>query len=352
VTVEALMVAHSHSGGHGFSGFGHVHASVDAHSGMPDHGHVESSTAADGVDTHKRSLRSEDVFFKALEQAENDPLRRVYGVHVLSHGYLDLPRTFTEMATKLGAIRVCGTTGNFNPIDISLNDLTDWSKFSPPYSRRRPPAGWYAKANGITHVWRQYWQVGKKLPWWRRPVKGRQIYDRSQSTYLEVNIVTWFFADIGDYETRIDLKIVSLPVLDQYDKQWAIKSKPLKAHQELSAKLADGLLDALKWAKPTEWAHKRRAKLILLQTTRPEEVEKSGADLDSLFANYSDENLLRMHGQPPAPVATDAPVVTNVPVPPPVQTTPPSLVTAPPVLTGNKVPVKLEIPPPVIRNKS
>ena len=69
VTVEALMVAHSHAGVPNFGGFGHVNASVDAHSGMPDHGHVDSAMAADGVDRNRHLLRSEETFLKAVDDA-------------------------------------------------------------------------------------------------------------------------------------------------------------------------------------------------------------------------------------------------------------------------------------------
>ena len=311
VTTEALMVAFSHSGAPSFSAFGHANSSVDAHSGMPDHGHVGSWSTGDGVDSRtKTMLRNQEAFYKAVDAAKKDTMRRFYGVHVVSHGYLDVPRAFKEMALSLGAIRVCGTTGNFNPTDVSLNDLTDWSKFTPPYSRKRPPAGWYPKASGVTHVFRQYWQVGPKKQWWRTP-KGRPVYDRLMATYLEVNIVTWYFAAIGDYETRIDMKIVSLPILDTgYDKRWGFLATPLKRHQDLSQALETGLFDALKFAKPTEWARARRAKLVELQTTKPAEVEKSGADLDSLFATISAKGI------PPVvttPVTTPA-AVTPSPV--------------------------------------
>ncbi|MBS1991778.1 MAG: hypothetical protein JSS83_14755 [Cyanobacteria bacterium SZAS LIN-3] len=334
VTVESLMVAHSHSGAPGFGGFGHVHASVDAHSGMPDHGHLGGWSTGDGVD-QKELLNRERAFLDKVEAAAKDPLRRNYGVHVVSHGYIDLPRIFTELGTKLGAIRVDGTTGNFNGADISLNELTDWSRYTPPFSRLRPPAGYYSKASGITHIWRQYWQVAPKTYWWNRP-KGRLCFDRSQSTYLEVSIITWFFAAVGDYETRIDLKIVSLPVLDQYDKTWAIRGEPLKKHQKLCEGLVAGLFDALKFAKPTEWARDRRAKLVLLQTTRPAAVEQSGADLDTLFDNFSDETQFKS-----ARAASAVTLVsTAVSAPPP---------STPPAPTGKEVTVRVEIPSPKLR---
>jgi hypothetical protein len=304
---------------------------------MPDHGHLGGWSTGDGVDRHKSFAKSQEAFLKQLEEAKKDPLRRTYGVHVVSHGYCDLPRIFTELGNKLGAIRVCGTTGNFYPTDVSLNDLTDWSKFAPPYSRRRPPAGWYANALGLTHVWRQYWQVPAKSYRLFKP-KGRQLFDRSQSTYIEVQIVTWFYASIGDYETRIDINVVSLPVLDQADKRWALRGTPLKNHQRVAQGLTDGLFEALKFAQPTQWARERRAKLIKLQTTRPAEVEKSGADLDSLFAT------------PPETLNTAAAAAQNVKPAATASEQPAEVVPAnAPVPTGKIVTVHVDIPPVVQR---
>jgi hypothetical protein len=346
VTVEALMVAYSHSAAPSFSNFGHVNANVSSQ-GMADHGSLGGWSTGDGIDHDKSFLKSNEAFLKAVEEAKNDPLRRIYGAHVVSHGYLDLPRIFTELGTKLGAIRVCGTTGNFNPTDVSLNDITDWSKFTPPYSRRRPPAGWYAKAPGVTHIWRQYWQVAPESFFgglWNRP-KGRPIYDRSQSTYLEVNIVTWYFAAIGDYETRVDIKVVSLPVLDQADKRWAVRGTPLKRHQCVAEGLIDGLVGAMIFAEPTDWAKERRSKLIKLQTTRPAEVEQSGADLDSLFATYSDETTFAV---PAVAKRKAAPTAVKPPAEKPAaQAVAPA--SKAPTPTGKEVTVHVEIPARVLR---
>jgi hypothetical protein len=345
VTVEALMVAFSHSHAPSFSSFGHVDSGVDAHSGMPDHGHLGGWSTGDGVDHDKHATRATQAFLRAVEEAKNDPMRRLYGVHVVSHGYVDLARLFPELATKLGAIRVCGTTGNFYPTDVSLNDLTDWAKFSPPYARTRPPAGWYAKALGVTHVWRQYWQVPAKRYWWEKKPQGRPLFDRNQSCYLEVQIVTWFYASIGDYETRIDIKVVPLPVLDQFDKRWAIRGTPMKRHQAAAQGLADGLFEALRFARPTDLAKERRAKLVQLQTTKPLEVANSGADLDALFADRPDEPTFATPAlretEPAAPTVV-APSVAPAVTPAAAEGPKP---------TGNLTTVQVTIPAPVLRGK-
>ena len=283
-------------------------------------------------------------------------MRRLYGAHVVSHGWLDLPRIVTELGTHLGAIRVCGTTGNFNPDRHRPQRAHRLVQIYRTFlSHGVPPAGWYTKATGVTHIWRQYWQVGPKRRWWKRQVK-RPIFDRSKSTYLEINIVTWFYAAIGDYETRLDIKVVSLPVLDQYDKRWGVRENQLNLHQELAQNLTDGVFAELKNAHPTTWAEERRGKLIKLQTTRPEEVEKSGADLDTLFSSLTAHRADTALNAPAKAPAVAPAVVKAPPPPPPAVSSSPAQSQAPgtgpsagPQLTGEKVSVKVEIPPPVLR---
>ncbi|MBP9091837.1 hypothetical protein KBI23_12505 [bacterium] len=174
--------------------------------------------------------------------------------------------------------------------------LSDWSRFSPPYSRTSTPAGYYPEAAGLTRVFKQYWQVANKSPWWN-VMGGKAKFDRSKSTYVEVSIVTWFFADIGDYETRVDITVVSLPVLDQTDKVWARRRTPLVDHQLAAERVCHQLFEALKATPPSAYVLAKRSKIVdqkaeearraaarqKANEPRLPQVGQSGADLDSLF---------------------------------------------------------------------
>jgi len=191
ISSEALMVSHSFS--HGHSGFDvHSHSGGLFGPGL-DIGHVGGWSHGEGVDQHR--AEQERRYRAAVERAKVDPNRRYYGAHIVGHGYADIPGIFTEFATQCGLIRICNTVGNFNPVDLTDVELSDWARFSPPYSREHTPLGFYPGARGLTRVFKQYWQFAEKRHWWQR---GKAKYDRSKSTYLEVSIVTWFYAEVGD----------------------------------------------------------------------------------------------------------------------------------------------------------
>jgi hypothetical protein len=289
VTAEAMMVAHSHdhgsvNGGNSFGG-----GDIDG----PDlaHGSVGAWSTGDGQDL---SRRRRQAMINAIEKAKTDPNRRYYGAHIVGHGFADIPAIFTAAARAAGCLRICNTVANFNPVDLTDVVLSDWSRFVPPYSRLRTAAGYYPGAVGTTRVFKQYWQVGDKKRWW---VPGdRPKFDRTKSTYMEVSIVTWYYAEVGDYETRIDITVVSLPVLDRWDKVWARRRTPLVAHQLSAEQICHSLFDALKAAKPSEQAAKRRSGIVNkkkdeariaeeLRRPRLPQAGQSGADLDGLFGD-------------------------------------------------------------------
>ena len=291
VTAEAMMVAHSHSDSHdGMAG----HFGGDLDGADLNIGHVGGWSHGEGIDPAKaqriKRMRA------AVEKAKADPQRRYYGAHIVGHGYTDVPEIFRRAAIESGLMRICNTVANFNPVDLTDTVISDWSRFTPPYSRKSTPAGYYPNAAGLTRVFKQYWQVADQCPWWN-PWGGKAKFDRTKSTYVEVSIVTWFFADIGDYETRIDIKVVSLPVLDQTDKVWGRRRTPLMQHQEAADKVCHRLFEALKAAAPSTYALARRSKILgqkaeearqaaaRQQASQPRapKVGQSGADLDSLF---------------------------------------------------------------------
>lgn len=228
--------------------------------GHLDHGHLGGWSTGDGIDkaAFQEKLR---LYRLAVEKAKTDPNRRYYGAHVLGHGYVDVQALFAKIAGALGAQRFCNRVGNFNPVDLVPLHLTDWDKYAPPYSRQRPPAGWFPKANGLTYVFKQYWQVSRPVPWFW-PVKPPQGFDRSQNTYFEISLITWFYADIGDYETRLDINVVSIPVLDQRDQQWGYRATPLQRHQKVAAQICEQLFTALKNNLPSPVARERRAVIV------------------------------------------------------------------------------------------
>ncbi|CAN5484915.1 hypothetical protein BH11CYA1_BH11CYA1_20540 [soil metagenome] len=341
VTAEAMMVAHSHCHSHdGMVG----HFGNDVNMGDLSHGHIGGWSHGEGIDPAKAQRIKR--MLSAVEKAKTDPERRYYGAHIVGHGFIEVPAVFRNAALAAGMLRICNTVANFNPVDLTDTQISDWSRFSPPYSRTNTPAGFYPGAAGLTRVFKQYWQVTEPGRWWVWGEKAK--FDRTKSTYIEVSIVTWFFADIGDYETRIDINVVSLPMLDRTDKVWARKRTPLVAHQLAAEKVCHRLFEALKATPPGAYVLSKRSKIIdqKAEEARREEARKqphlpkvgqSGADLDSLFGATD----------PLEPATAAAPVKGSATaVTPPSATVPAATVPAVPAVDEKLVPVEVTIPAP------
>lgn len=342
VTAEAMMVAHSHC---------HSHDGMVGHFGndisMADlsHGHIGGWSHGEGIDPAKAQRIKR--MLAAVEKAKADPQRRYYGAHIVGHGYIDVAEIFRRAALQSGMMRICNTVANFNPVDLTDTVISDWSRFTPPYSRSSTPAGYYPNAAGLTRVFKQYWQVADPSPWWN-PWAGKAKFDRTKSTYVEISIVTWFFADIGDYETRIDITVVSLPVLDQTDKVWGRRRTPLEQHQEAAEKVCHRLFEALKAAPPSAYVLAKRSKIVAQKAEEIRQAEarqqasqprapkagQSGADLDSLFGVT---DPLESAPAPVTPAKADAGAASSSPV------------VAQPVADEKMVPVQVTIPPPRMR---
>ncbi|HNB14356.1 MAG TPA: hypothetical protein PLC15_03200 [Candidatus Obscuribacter sp.] len=284
VTQETLMKGHSHCDPNGWNGsFRHV--SVDVNSGSINDGVPVATYGGAG----NGSAEAERKFREKVRQALTDPNRRYYGAHVVGHGPLEVPELFSRIASSEGLVRICNQIGNFSPVNEYKHHITDWTGaislapteaalLSPKEQERRKgcrvPAGYYDGANGFTRIWRQYWQVGKRksmVPW-----DGSVKLDREQRTYLEVSIITWYYGEALDYETRLDIRIVSLPVY-----RWFIGTKigawywreiPWRKHQKACDKVLAQLFDALKKSTPSELARQRRCEI--LDRAKKQEPEK------------------------------------------------------------------------------
>lgn len=285
VASEALMASHSHSSNDGMQDFN----TGDMFGPGLDIGQMAAASTADGG-VNQRAERAKR-YKAAVEKAKTDPNRRYYGAHIVGHGHADIPEIFKQKAIEVGLLRICNSVANFNPVDLTDVQISDWSFFTPPYSRKNTPCGYYPGATGLTRVFKQYWQVAEKKAWWE---PGKAKYDRTKSTYIEVSIVTWFYGEVGDYETRVDLNVVSVPVLDRWDKLWARRRTPLVQHQEAAKLLCEKLFTALKQAVPPARVLERRSKILEKKANeariaeeqkkpRRPEFGQSGADLDALF---------------------------------------------------------------------
>lgn len=283
-------------------------------------GHHHSPTATYGGASPESE--NEEIFRQKVRRALADPNRRYYGAHVVGHGGLNVPALFARAAKESGMIRICNAVGNFNPVDELRNELLDWNAAiglvedpDKPLTHTqkerlavaRVPAGFLKGGRGTTRIWKQYWQIGSRPGLW--PFKGKPEYDRQKKTYVEVKIVTWFFSDIGDYETRFEMNIVSVPVwkpflrahrvgpfgIPVYDEpvdptqpqgRWYWKRLPWTEHQKACDKIIASLFDDLKKAPPCQQAKDRRIAIAQARRAARQRGEVgAGADIDNLFGD-------------------------------------------------------------------
>ncbi len=269
---EALMVAHSHCGTHqghdhmGGVAFAHHAAhsfeaisAVDTAHRRQDNGLATNENAAE---RHER----EEAFKRKVEEAKTNPNRRYYGCHVVGHGSFDIPAAFAKLAAEMGVIRICSFRPNFGPVDVTEGKVLEWDAWSGGHTPPHRSAGYYPNATGYTRLWRQYWQLGYlskpwrkhwALKWFFEGLLGsveKPRYDKKASTWMEVSLVNWYYRETGDEETRFEIRIVSLPVMDVQDKVWGFRTGPLATHQKVAEPLVAKVLEALKAAKPSKAA--------------------------------------------------------------------------------------------------
>lgn len=265
------MIAHAHCETHQ----GHDHmggVSFADHSGhaFDALGVIDNSprreAALDPHETAEDRAKRVEAFKQRVEEAKASPTRRYYGAHVVGHGAIDIPKAFAKVAAELGLIRICSFRPNFGPVDVTEGKILEWDAWSGGHQPPHRSAGYYPDATGYTRLWKQFWQIGYISKPWRKHwslrwffegvlgVKEQPRYDKKSSTWMEVSMVNWYYRETGDEETRFDVRIVSLPVMDLTDKVWGFRTVPLQAHQKVAEPVVAKILEALKQAVPSKAA--------------------------------------------------------------------------------------------------
>ncbi len=252
----ALMDAYSHcQHSHDLHSENHDNSGLFGHD--LDIGHLGGWSHGEAQALEGRNALSKRL--EAIAKAKADPTRRFWGAHVIGHGYIDTIAQFKVIAAKQNMFRFCHRVPNFNPLEWTQTGISNWNPFSPVTSNRQEPAGSYPGAGGLTSVFRQYWQVANKTHWWMP--QRTPAYDRTKNTYIEISIIQWYFAEIDDYETRVDLVVVPIPVYDRIEGCYGYRRAPLVEHQNAAAAITAGLFRVLKQTEPTASAKARRARV-------------------------------------------------------------------------------------------
>jgi len=189
VTIDAIIVGHSFSTA---SATPHIDASVSGHGvgGVPE-GTMEGNGPSFG--------------------GPIDLGRTNFGILVVGFGYCDWETMARSILVKSGLVE-CFNLQPPNPL-VAPPRHYDWLlpiNFKNPLVKVPDPVmpkGYYQGATGSTTVWRTNWEIGE------RSALGAMFgYEATRRvgvrTYLEVEVTLWYFAEAGDYEIRIVVRVI------------------------------------------------------------------------------------------------------------------------------------------------
>ena len=240
---------------------------------------VRSSLEIDRICRPGNSRQLTEEELDKIEQLKNHPKRTFYGTHVAGHGYFNVIDHFANLAEELGCNRIDQVYPNFNAMDQTIPELADWSKWSPPFTRRKVPNGWYQDACGSTRLVRQYWQIAKPNHFFNRDPHPERRFDLEAGMVFEVTAVTWHFKEPDDFETRFQIVIHTYPEWIAGAGGWGIRKQPLKRYQAKAQQLIDALALLVQAQRPDWKAHQTRLE-IRARLAREESERQCEVDPD------------------------------------------------------------------------
>jgi hypothetical protein len=108
------------------------------------------------------------------------------------------------------------------------------------------PKGFYKGALGSTMIWRTNWQLGQRSIIeiiLHRPATRKS----GVRTYIEVEVTSWFYADVGDYEMRLVVRVTG-----------GKDAEELMDHLRVAREFCQTMLKALQAIPPSNSARKWR----------------------------------------------------------------------------------------------
>ncbi len=246
-TWEALHTACSHGGNHldmhifnYHHGDAHLHNTHFVHLGV---GNQDTTSAP------------------ASKSSQDDPDEiRTFVVHVANHAQSAIRQEIEHNARMHDLLRIDLFRPNFDAIDELQCELTEWSPPMEPHQQADVPRGYFPGATGRTRIIRQYWQVGN------RPGllvhNALPVFDTDASTFIELSLIEWHYNFTGDYETKLAVRVISLPVWDEVAGTWSYKRSKFKLHQRAAISVCENIFVYLTALAPTQTSKLLRNAII------------------------------------------------------------------------------------------
>jgi hypothetical protein len=242
-------------------GFGHDHghggattadALCVAHSFCADH---DSNTAVDNgvsLDGNFGGHGSMSAMGASFAGAIN-PSNNAFGIAVIGHDYLDHRSIVRHLLAKNGLLELFTPQGDRKRVDKSY-ELIKPVRAATQTKAAVLPSGYYEGATGLTREWRSFWQIGKHTLVDR--LCGRPpMRDPKARWNIDVSITQWFYAESGDYETRVLASVWSGFMNTTTDMDERI------AHLEVARRFIKEMADIIGAVSPNEHSRKFRAAL-------------------------------------------------------------------------------------------
>jgi hypothetical protein len=176
-------------------------------------------------------------------------------IEVLSHGACDIKRKFEELVQEAGIISLDKCTPNLVAEEQMQMHIAGRRALDDS-NNKELPAGSRLSSTGNTRMWRTHWQIGQRKNWWAfweelGPWKTARVY-------IKVSCITWFYAQVGDYQTYMIIKVERLPVWDVGLNQWRHNQKAFIPHKKAAEDLGNQIYEFLRSVTPLESATKMR----------------------------------------------------------------------------------------------
>jgi hypothetical protein len=258
ITREALFFAGlgTHQGGH---------VSFAYHGGNGDGGSHAQLAGKDAISPQGQSIIEVHVPTKTKD---GDAIRG-YICHISRHGRIDILSEFKKLSAKFDLIQIDGRRPGLDVSNQIFYKILDFDAYAhaqelstgrpfdaATHGDRAKPNGWYPGATGTTTLIRQYWQVGK-----RTSLFGMPVFDDKAGTYLEVEVITWSYYETGDFETKLEVRVISAPEWSDREQKWGYRSAPFDSHQRVAIKSYIAMMDLLIATAPSLAASLLRAEL-------------------------------------------------------------------------------------------
>ncbi|CAN5161625.1 hypothetical protein BH11CYA1_BH11CYA1_08040 [soil metagenome] len=231
-TMDALVVSHSFCANHDGHGMGVDNGvSLDGHFG--GHGMMSAMGAS---------------FAGAV-----NPNNTAFGFAVVGHDYIDHRDMVKALLTKAGLLELFTPQGDRKRVDQSYEVIKPL-RAATQSTEAVMPSGYYDGATGRTREWRSFWQIGEQSIADRFFGRPRSRNPKARWN-IDVSITQWFYAESGDYETRILASVWSGFMNTTTDMDERI------AHLKVAQKFIKEMADIIGAVVPNEHSRKFRVAL-------------------------------------------------------------------------------------------